>query len=56
MRSDVAIILRWIHVSVGVYLRGSAVSGATDRCSSSVRGREQMTDVAYRCVLFYLKN
>ena len=47
IRSDIAIILRWIHVSVGVrvYLHGSAGFGATDRRSTSIRSREQMPDV-----------
>jgi hypothetical protein len=47
IRSDTAIILRWIHISVGVrvYLHGSAVFGAADRGSTSVRSREQMPDV-----------
>jgi hypothetical protein len=45
IRSDIAIILRRIHVSVGVYLHGSAVFGAADRCSNSVRSSDQMPDV-----------
>jgi hypothetical protein len=45
IRSDTAIILRWIHVSVGVYLHGSAVFGAAGRRSSSVRRKEHKPDV-----------
>jgi hypothetical protein len=45
IRSDIAIILRWMHVSAGVYLHGSVVFGAADRRSSSVRSAEQMSDV-----------
>ena len=45
IRSVIAKILRWIRVSVGVYLHGSGVSGAADRRSSSVRSKEQTPDV-----------
>jgi len=45
IRSDTAILLRWIHVSVGAYLHDSAVFGAAGRLSSSVRRKEQMPDV-----------
>jgi hypothetical protein len=47
IRSDIAIISRWIHVSVGVlvYLHGSAGFGAADRRRTSVRSREQTPDV-----------